>query len=162
MRLIFEVTYFMVYVSGCVSVRVSSVITKEDNKYHVNDGFEVLTAMNIKITVFRVLNAVHFGDNLKFLYNHFARTTQKTQPLYCWEGVFIEPLHSNGSYSIVAFIFVAAGMFLPSRSIAVNVYSDFTIPAFRRHVTIFNVTQFEDQVMCMIFCWGRLLLPRSQ
>jgi hypothetical protein len=27
-------------------------------------------------------------------YNHFARITHKTQPLYCWEGVFIALLHS--------------------------------------------------------------------
>jgi hypothetical protein len=26
-----------------------------------------------------------------FLYNHFARTTQKTQPLSCWERVFAAP-----------------------------------------------------------------------
>jgi hypothetical protein len=49
-------------------------------------------------------------------------------------------MHSNGSYSIVARLFVAAGMCLPSRCLGMSVYSDFTIPAFRRHVTIcFNV-----------------------
>jgi hypothetical protein len=32
-------------------------------------------------------------------YNHFSRTTQKTQPPYCWEGVFRATLHSNG-YSL--------------------------------------------------------------
>jgi hypothetical protein len=100
--------------------------------------------------------------NWTLLYNHFARTTQQTRPLYCWEGVFTAPLHSNGSYSIVACVFVAAGMFLPSRCLAINFYSDFTIPDFERHVTIFNVTQFEDQAMCMIFCWGSILSPRSQ
>jgi hypothetical protein len=71
------------------------------------------------------------------LYNHFERTTQKT--VYCWEGVFTEPLHSNGSYSIVACIFVAAGMCLPSRSLVMNVYSDFTIPAFGCHVTVLKL-----------------------
>jgi hypothetical protein len=45
--------------------------------------------------------------------------------------VFIAPLHSNGSYSIIA-----AGMCLPSHCLAMNVYSDFTIPAFGRRVTI--------------------------
>jgi hypothetical protein len=40
--------------------------------------------------------------------NHFSRTTQKTQPLYFWEGSFTVPLHSNGSYWIVACVFVAA------------------------------------------------------
>jgi hypothetical protein len=34
---------------------------------------------------------------LTLLYNHFARTTQKTKPFYCREGVFRVPLHSNGS-----------------------------------------------------------------
>jgi hypothetical protein len=29
------------------------------------------------------------------LYNHFAWTTKKTQPLYCWEGVFTAPLLSS-------------------------------------------------------------------
>jgi hypothetical protein len=31
------------------------------------------------------------------LYNHCARTTQKTQRPYCWENVFTAQLHSNGS-----------------------------------------------------------------
>jgi hypothetical protein len=61
---------------------------------------------------------------------------RRKQPLYCWEGVFTAPLHSNGSYSIVAYIFVAAGMCQPSHCLAMNVYSDFTIPALMRHVTI--------------------------
>jgi hypothetical protein len=74
--------------------------------------------------------------NWTLLYNDFARTTQKIHPLYCWEAVFAAPLHSNGSYSIVACAFVAAGMCLPSRCLAMNVCSDFTIPAFGRHVTI--------------------------
>jgi hypothetical protein len=41
------------------------------------------------------------------LYNHFERSTQKTEPLYCREGVFIVPLYSNGSYAIVVCLFVA-------------------------------------------------------
>jgi hypothetical protein len=56
--------------------------------------------------------------------NNFAEPTQKTQPLYCWEGVFTAPLHKNGSYFIVACIFIAAGMCLPSRCLAMNVNSD--------------------------------------
>jgi hypothetical protein len=47
------------------------------------------------------------------------------------------PLHSNGSYSIVACVFVAAEIYLPSSCLAMDVYSDFTIPAFGRHVTMF-------------------------
>jgi hypothetical protein len=69
--------------------------------------------------------------------NHFARTKQETQPLYCWEGVFTASLHSNGSYLIVACIFLVAGTCLRSRCLAINIYSDFTIPAFERHVTIY-------------------------
>jgi hypothetical protein len=39
-------------------------------------------------------------------------------------------LHSNGSYSIVACVSVAAWMCLMSRCLAMNVHSDFSIPAF--------------------------------
>jgi hypothetical protein len=70
------------------------------------------------------------------LYNHFARTTQKTQPLYCSESMFTGPLHSNGSYSIIACVFVVSGMCLQSLCLAINVFSDFTIPAFGSHVTV--------------------------
>jgi hypothetical protein len=73
--------------------------------------------------------------NWTLFYNPSARTTQKTQPLCCWKGMFTAPLHSNGSYSYVACIF-AAGMWSPSRCLAMNIYSDFTIPAFGRHVTV--------------------------
>jgi hypothetical protein len=76
------------------------------------------------------------GLNWNLHYNYFAGTTQKAQPLYCGEGVFTEPLHSNGNYSIVACIFVDAGMCLPSRCLEMNVYSDIIIPAFGRHVTV--------------------------
>jgi hypothetical protein len=74
--------------------------------------------------------------NWTLLYNHSARTTQKIQHFYCWEGVFTVPLNSNGSYSIVACVFVAAGMFFPSRCLTMNIYSDVTIPAFGRHITV--------------------------
>jgi hypothetical protein len=75
---------------------------------------------------------------LTLLYNHFAWIPRKTQPLYCWEGVFTGPLHSNVSYSIEACVFAAVGMWLPSRCLAINLYSDFAIQAFERHVTIFT------------------------
>jgi hypothetical protein len=39
---------------------------------------------------------------------------RRKQTLYCFEGLFSTPLHSNGSYSIVACVFVAAEMCLPS------------------------------------------------
>jgi hypothetical protein len=61
---------------------------------------------------------------------------QETQPLYCWESVITAPLHRNGSYYIVACVLVAAGMCLPSRCLVMNIYSDFTIPAFGHRVTI--------------------------
>jgi hypothetical protein len=48
------------------------------------------------------------------------------------------PFHSNGSYSIVACVFLAAGMCLPTRCLAMDVYSDFTVPAFGRHVIVFS------------------------
>jgi hypothetical protein len=74
------------------------------------------------------------------LYIYFTRTTQKTQPFYCWEGVFTAPLHSNGSYSVVTCVFSAAGMCLPSRFPTMNIYSDFAIPTFGRHVTILKTS----------------------
>jgi hypothetical protein len=55
---------------------------------------------------------------------------------YCWEGVFTAPLLGNGTYSFVVCVFVAPGICLPSRCLAMNVYSDFTIPAFGRQITI--------------------------
>jgi hypothetical protein len=51
-------------------------------------------------------------------------------------GVFTAPVHNNGSYLIVACVFIAAGMCLPSCCLAMDVTSDFTIPAFGRHVRI--------------------------
>jgi hypothetical protein len=47
---------------------------------------------------------------------HVPRSKKK--PHYCWEGVFTAPLHNDGSCSIVACIFVAEGMCLPSRCLA--------------------------------------------
>jgi hypothetical protein len=68
--------------------------------------------------------------------NQSARTTQKIQTLFYYEGVFTVPLHSNGSYLIVVCLLVAVEMCLPCRCLALNVYSDFIIPTFRRHVKI--------------------------
>jgi hypothetical protein len=62
-------------------------------------------------------------------------------PSLCSLGV-IHREHSFHRYpnntSIVACLFVATGTCLPNRCLAMNVYSEFTIPAFRRHVTIFS------------------------
>jgi hypothetical protein len=51
--------------------------------------------------------------------------------------MFIAPLHTNGSYSIVACVSIAAGMCLQSRCLVMNVYRDFTILTFGSHVTVF-------------------------
>jgi hypothetical protein len=72
--------------------------------------------------------------NWILLYNHFVLAKQKTQPLYCWKGVFTAPLQSNGSYSIVACLFVAAGMF--TESLSSNERLFWIISAFGRHITI--------------------------
>jgi hypothetical protein len=71
-----------------------------------------------------------YCSQLNTSFNHFARTTQKTQPFWTLEGVFTALLHSNSSYSIVACIFVGAGMCLPRRCLVMYVSSDFTIPDF--------------------------------
>jgi hypothetical protein len=62
------------------------------------------------------------------------------------EGVFTAPFHSNGSYSIVVCVFVAAGMCSPSRCLEMNVYSDFTILAFGCHVTVFIYWWFTSAI----------------
>jgi hypothetical protein len=46
-------------------------------------------------------NSTHFPTTLSNelllpLYKPSARTTQKIQPVYCWEGLFTDLLHSNG------------------------------------------------------------------
>jgi hypothetical protein len=77
------------------------------------------------------------NDLLCFFCNPSSRTTQKTHPLYSSEGMFTAPLHRNGSYSIVACVIVAAGMYLPSSCLAIDFSSDFTIPAFGHHVPLY-------------------------
>jgi hypothetical protein len=59
--------------------------------------------------------------------------SRRKHKLYCWEVLFTTPLRNNGSYSIVACIFVAAGMCLLSRCLAMNIYSDFTIPGLKHN-----------------------------
>jgi hypothetical protein len=92
--------------------------------------------------------------NWTLLYNHLARTTQKTQPLSCWEDMFTAPLHSNGSYSIVACVFVASGTCLMSSCLARDVSSDFTIAAFGHHATIYIaivlITKYENYIYVYI------------
>jgi hypothetical protein len=90
--------------------------------------------------------------NWTLLYNHFARATQKTQPLSCSEGVSIAPLHTKGSYSSVACVFDAAGMCLQGRCLAMNVYPDFTIPAFGHNVTISRMS-----TVCLKQLWSYVI-----
>jgi hypothetical protein len=67
--------------------------------------------------------------------------------------------------SIVACLFVAAGTCLPRRCLATNVYSDSTIPAFRRHVTIpsndWPVMNDKLQRMWKDRSWPNLSYPRA-
>jgi hypothetical protein len=71
--------------------------------------------------------------------------------------VFTAPLHNNGSYVIVVCVFVAAGMCLPSRCLWMNVYSDFSIPAFGRLVTII----YGRECICFNFSYLRWLVLES-
>jgi hypothetical protein len=91
--------------------------------------------------------------NWTLVYNHFARTTQKTPPLYCWEGVFTAPLHINESYSICCLRIRCRGSVFTESLPSNNVYSVFAIPAFRRHVTIhFRKLHRHDQWTRMRLC----------
>jgi hypothetical protein len=99
--------------------------------------------------------------------NHIARTTQETQPLFCWKGLYTAPLHSKSSYSIFVCVFVAAGMGLPSRCLTVNVYPVFTIPAFEHHVTISchhtdytaSYLRREQYELCSLICVNAFFPP---
>jgi hypothetical protein len=74
-----------------------------------------------------------------FLYNLGTDPTENTAPqqfLYCYRGVFTSPLYRNSCCSIVACVFIYAENCLPSRCLAMNVYSGSAIPAFRRHDTV--------------------------
>jgi hypothetical protein len=48
-------------------------------------------------------------------------------------------IKQNKNTSIVACLFVAAGTCLPRRCLVMNVYSDFTIPTFGRHIVYHNI-----------------------
>jgi hypothetical protein len=50
------------------------------------------------------------------------RTDRKHRFLYCCKGVFRASLHSDRSYPIVACLFVAAGMCLPSPCLAMGIH----------------------------------------
>jgi hypothetical protein len=59
------------------------------------------------------------------------------QFLYCYRDVPTLPLYRNGSSSIVAYVFDAAGMCLSSRCLAMDVCYGSIIPTFRRQGTIY-------------------------
>jgi hypothetical protein len=74
------------------------------------------------------------------LYIASRRTDRKHRFLYCCEGVFTAPLHSNGCYSIVASVLVAAGMF--TESLPSNMYTRHNI------ILIFRLISL---VACLLF-----------
>jgi hypothetical protein len=80
-------------------------------------------------------------DSLSFLLNIFRLPSQDS--LHSFRYIASGRTHRKHRFhrypnitSIVACLFVAAGTCLPRSCLAMNVYSDFTIPAFGRHVTI--------------------------
>jgi hypothetical protein len=80
------------------------------------------------------------------------RSDRKYRFLYCCEGVFRTPLHSNGSYSIAACVFVDAGICVPSRCLAMCI-----------HVTIFFfciptdfVRTFGIEILFAVICTSPL------
>jgi hypothetical protein len=127
----FTVTHFLGF-----SVFNSHILATDLCQSHCNFKSYMKSSFHSLITFFHYSAIANSVDSIKFLYspqlnwnflyNQFA-TTQKTQPLYCWGDLFTAPLVSNGSYSFVVCVFVAAGMCIPSRRLAMNVYSDFSI-----------------------------------
>jgi hypothetical protein len=121
--------YNIVTCGGCVTHKTDSQSVSQS--YITTDGQSAsLSWYQAPIWgLWRVLYwMIEFIDN--------TRTEQKTQfpttPIVlCLPIRYLE----TGSF-IVAFVFVAAGMCLLIRFIAVDVSSDFTNPTFWRHVTI--------------------------
>jgi hypothetical protein len=74
--------------------------------------------------------------NRTLVYNHSARTEQKIRPNSAPIVVCLPIRCLETRSSIVACVFVVAGVCLPSRCLSIDVYSDFTIPAFGRHDTL--------------------------
>jgi hypothetical protein len=74
------------------------------------------------------------------LYDSSARTTQKTQPLNCWEGFFTHPFSSNGRPIVAAY--ASAGTSLPSRCLAVGLYVTIRVLCFKvfQHSFIITLT----------------------
>jgi hypothetical protein len=75
--------------------------------------------------------------------------TVSQQFLYCYRGVFIPPLHRNGSSSSVSCVLISAGISLMSRCLAMN-YS-----GFQAHVTI-CCTKLGEEIFCIVGVGGWL------
>jgi hypothetical protein len=108
-------------------------------------------------------NSTRLNSTQPFFVNHYARTMQKTQYLCCWEVMFLAPLNSNGSYYIVACVFIATGICLPRRCLTMNVYSDFSIPAFERNIkyeTIY-VPTIELPILFICFSSSRISIVEN-
>jgi hypothetical protein len=113
------------YLDRCMGIRSFSQ-SLHSNSY---------TSWNInrKYCCWEQSREIRIGNTFSAFYNHPSLSKQF---LYCYRGVPTSPLHRNGSSSVVASAFVAAGMCLPSRCLAMIVCSGSTIPTLRRHVTI--------------------------
>jgi hypothetical protein len=93
--------------------------------------------------------------------NSSARTTQKTQPLYCCRGVFTAPLHSNGRcadrientvllllHACMLRALASNGRCLQSHCLATDLYA--TIYCLHLHVRITKVTSVENSTGILI------------
>jgi hypothetical protein len=125
------------YVSSCTSVVC-------DNRLVYMVGFIALNSTH----------EIFFSQPISFLCNLFSiirLSSQETpsvlsqpawDPRYIASGRIQQKTPFPSLYiintSIAACSFVATGRCLPSRCLAMNVYSGSAIPAFRRHVTVFS------------------------
>jgi hypothetical protein len=133
-----------------MTVSLSLQITHEDFFSQTNSFLAIIlqlpTEFNISASkVISRQDGVSKLDSILLIWtlNDFAQTVQKTQAIYCWEGVLTVLLHSNGSHSIVTCLSVAAGICLPSRCLAMDVSSDFAINfviAMSKDLAVSNLT----------------------
>jgi hypothetical protein len=91
------------------------------------------------------LNSSQLNSSLEPLCTDCA----KKAPSLLWEDVFTAPLRNNGRNSIDACVFYSLEMCLPRRCLAMNVYSDFSILAFQRRITV----RMFDMFRCRISSW---------
>jgi hypothetical protein len=91
-------------------------------------------------------SALHSNSNeLLCLFITLRHGPCRKHSLSVFEKACLEhSLHSNRSYSIVACVFVATRVCLPSSCLVMDVSSSFTIPAFGRHDTIYCVSRLES------------------